>query len=115
MSSEGVNPDASDTVSRQELAKMQQDLAMASTLFSEMKSKVAGLEAQLQQTTLREETKSTAHANKPEPFRGNGTNADAFGLLDNFFEHLFGGDQCRSNSVGCSGKQIFDRECCGVV
>jgi hypothetical protein len=52
MSSEGVNPGASDTVSRQELAKMQQDLAMASTLFSEMKSKVAGLEAQLQQATL---------------------------------------------------------------
>jgi Ty3 transposon capsid-like protein len=27
---------------------------------------------------------------------------DAFGFLDILFEHLFGGDQYRSNSVGCS-------------
>lgn len=73
MASGGMDTDVSDAVSRQELDKLQQDLALAATSFNEMKSKIAGLETQLQQATLREQTKSTAHANKPEPFRGHGT------------------------------------------
>ena len=73
MASGGMDTGASDAVSRQELDKLQQDLALAATSFNEMKAKIAGLEAQLQQATLREQNKSTAHANKPEPFRGHGT------------------------------------------
>ena len=64
---------ASDSVSRQELAKLQQDLARAATSFDAMQAQIATLEAQLQQaTTVREPPKSTAHANKPLPFRGHG-------------------------------------------
>ena len=62
-----------DAVSRQELAKLQQDLAQAATSFAAMKAQIATLETQLQQaTSVREPPKSTAHANKPQPFRGHG-------------------------------------------
>jgi hypothetical protein len=73
MASGGMDTGAGDAVSRQELFKLQQDLALAATSFTEMKTQIAGLEAQLQQATLREQTKSTAHAHKPEPFRGHAT------------------------------------------
>jgi Ty3 transposon capsid-like protein len=71
MAGEGMDTGV-DAVSRQELAKLQQDLAQAATSFNAMKAQIATLEAQLQATSVREPPKSTAHANKPLPFRGHG-------------------------------------------
>jgi hypothetical protein len=113
MASGGMDTGVNDAVKREELNKLQQDLALAATSFNEMKCKIAGLETQLQQATLREQTKSTAHANKPDPFRGHGTTT--FGLLDISLSTYSGGNQCRSDSMGFSGEYIFDRECCSVV
>jgi hypothetical protein len=48
-------------------------MQMAATSFTEMKAKIALLEAQLQQaTSVREPPKSTAHDKQPQPFRGHG-------------------------------------------
>jgi hypothetical protein len=59
----------SETISRQELAKLQQDMQMAATSFNEMKAKVATLEAQLHPgSSVREPPKPTAHANKHNLF-----------------------------------------------
>jgi hypothetical protein len=73
MADEGMDTGASDSVLRQELTKLQQDLARAATSFNAIKDQTAAHEAQLQQaTSVREPPKSTAHANKPLPFRGHG-------------------------------------------
>jgi hypothetical protein len=81
MAGEGMDTGAGETVSRSELAAVQQDLALAAASFNEMKAKFVTLEAQqLQQAPVRESSKSTAHANKPQPFSWPWRH-DAFGLL----------------------------------
>ena len=72
MAGVGMDTGVNQTPSREEWDQMQKDLTSAAASFNEMRTELSTVKAQMQQATMRESTKSMAHANKPRPFPGHG-------------------------------------------